>query len=445
MILALCLYAAITSENHKISSAHASYKEDCLFLEGNVRLEHPIGILIAESATLRKEELSDTPFTYVTLSDHVSCTFPSGEHLSCDRAEIDMTTATANLFSNQDRSVICEVSLTQESHIYPLKLQGKQMRCQFAEKEHSLKQLHGSEDIIVEYMNTLFLKADNILYEEFCCTASSHHLCELIYQGETLFTPSLSLNLSTHVAHLVKPHGSIATALLCEGQGGVVTSSCDELLWDMSTNTLCLQGNASLQEEHLGTLHASQQLTLIEEQGRIRQLDIQGPARLQRGTSVLQSPRALHIEKGIATAQGSTEEPVQYTDQELSISGNTLQVFYEEATYTPSHLTWNGSIHMQIHNDASSSCCGIADEASYDLVTHRLHLRAHEDHFVLFLDQEQGVTLKAHEVQIFDDPFSAKRVFQAIGPATFTFSDSELLSLRHLFPAIFSQQEKHDP
>lgn len=73
------------------SADNVAYKDDILELDGNVKLEHPLGTLLAEHANVvRKNNNSFSPeFLYATLERSVRLLLPFEGEINCDKASID--------------------------------------------------------------------------------------------------------------------------------------------------------------------------------------------------------------------------------------------------------------------------------------------------------------------------------------------------------------------
>ena len=93
----LLLANAPVPESGSLSSTNASYDGNALLLTGHVVLDHGLGKMTAEEASLQKQETGkEFPFSLIHLHKEVVLSLRNQEQIFCEIADLDFTTLERN-------------------------------------------------------------------------------------------------------------------------------------------------------------------------------------------------------------------------------------------------------------------------------------------------------------------------------------------------------------
>ncbi|MEI8329349.1 MAG: hypothetical protein WCG14_05060, partial [Chlamydiia bacterium] len=113
----LALRCAETTNEGHVSSTNASYDGSALKLTGHVVLDHGLGRMNAEEASLEKQDVgSDFPFSLIHLHKQVQLTLQNNARLSCDHADLDFLELKGTLSAPVSGLVVFEQQLTKKEH-----------------------------------------------------------------------------------------------------------------------------------------------------------------------------------------------------------------------------------------------------------------------------------------------------------------------------------------
>src|SRR5690348_14837979 len=93
-------------EAGSVSSTNATYDGNALLLTGHVILDHGLGKMTAEEASLQKQEMGkDFPFSVIELRKDVHLALKSSAELLCERADLNFDSLTGVLYSSDTSKV----------------------------------------------------------------------------------------------------------------------------------------------------------------------------------------------------------------------------------------------------------------------------------------------------------------------------------------------------
>src|SRR5690349_21086898 len=94
-------------EAGSVSSTNATYDGNALILTGHVILDHGLGKMTAEEASLQKQEMGkDFPFSVIELRKDVHLALKSSAELLCERADLNFDVLTGVLHAKEGAKVI---------------------------------------------------------------------------------------------------------------------------------------------------------------------------------------------------------------------------------------------------------------------------------------------------------------------------------------------------
>ena len=478
VFLAFCLLANQMPDNSSLSSTNASYDGSNLVLTGHVVLDHGLGKMTAEEASLEKQEVGkDFPFSHIQLRKEVLLALKNSSQILCDKADLDFNALKGILHSSEDGYVVFTDVLKKSA----LKLSGHLVELNFAKhdqegkkSEFEVQSILAKEGVIIDYSDDFQLMADHALYRRE--TSSSNKTskkefqgfltaypkdaasqCRITHQGDVIDADMVDLDLVHSKISLLHPKGILAAALLPHvEQAGEMRFRSEHLYWDQIKNILTLKGQIAIDEPSLGTLCAQDemQITQATVKGKrlLQKIHSQGPTHLIYKDSHGRSHKLIsqgivnfereHLKATIESPDHeglvSRDKQLYYEEDELALYADNAALEYSAVgdTIHPASLTLKGNVRLFSHDPHKPFRCGLADRMTYSLVTQTLILSANPGKKVLFWDEMQGMRLAAPEVHITFDPQTKEQQVKGIGAVQFTFTPEEQSKLQQFFPQL---------
>lgn len=490
LAFALCttLFAADLPEvpgNSSLSSTHASYDGNSLLLTGRVALDHGLGKMTAEEASLLRQDVEggkDFPFSLIQLRKDVLLALKNDAQIVCDSADLDFAALKGILLPSENAQVVYtdQIKKKKSGESTPLKLSSQLIELQFCKQsqegkktDYEIETILAKQGVTIDYANNFQLLADHALYRkeraqdhksskrEFQGIVTAYpkddqSQCHLSHEGDEVYADMVDIDLPNARLSLLHPKGTLASSLLPHLQKGEMHFQSDYLYWDHNKNSLLLKGNIAIEEASLGTLHAQEELYIAQSviQGKrlLKSIDSQGHSTLVYRDELhhphkLVSHGSLHLDRDKlrATADSPEKDSVVPMDKQLYYEEAEIAIYADHGLLEyavagdqmqPSSLTLKGNIRLFSHDPLKPPRFGIADRLTYSLTTRTLILSASPGKKVLFWDETQGMRLSAPEVHIVYDPETKQQNVKGIGAVQFAFTAEEQSKLQQLFPQL---------
>jgi hypothetical protein len=475
--------APTVPDSGSLSSSDASYDGNSLVLTGHVVLDHGLGKMTAEEASLQRQEAGkDFPFSLIQLRKDVLLALKNSAQISCDSADLDFTALKGILHPPENGKVVYtdQIKKKRGGEISPLKLTGQFVQLNFLKQpqdskktEYEIENILAKEDVVIDYANDFQLYAHQALYrkelsgdyktskKEFQGIITAYpkdelSQCRLSHQGDEIYADMVDLDLINSRISLLHPKGVLAAAVLPHLQKGEMRFQSDHLYWDQIKNTLTLKGRIVIDEDSLGTLNAEDELqiaqTAVKGKHLLKSIHAQGPSTLIYKDTNNVSHKLIssgfidfNRDKLRATIDSPEKEGVVSQDEQLYYEEEEFAVFADAASLEysisndilqPSSLTLNGNVRLFSHDPQKPVRCGLADRLTYSLTTKTLILSAYPGKKVLFWDESQGMHLSAPEVHITYDLETKQQHVKGIGAVQFAFTPDEQSKIQQLFPLL---------
>jgi lipopolysaccharide export system protein LptA len=470
-------------ESGSLSSSDASYDGNSLVLTGHVVLDHGLGKMTAEEASLERQEAGkDFPFSLIQLRKDVLLALKNNAQISCGRAELDFAALKGILHPPENGKVVYtdQIKKKKGGEMNPLKLTGQLVQLNFLKQAHDGKKTEyeidnilAKEDVVIDYANDFQLYADQALYrkelsrdyksskKEFQGIVTAYpkdeeSQCRLTHQGDEIDADMIDLDLVNSKISLLHPKGILAAAIIPHLQKGEMRFQADHLYWDQIKNTLTLKGQITVDENSLGILNAEDELQITQStvKGKhlLKGIHAQGPSTLIYKDAYNVSHRLIssgsidfNRDKLRATIDSLEKDDIvpqdkqlYYEEEEFSVLADTASLEYSITgdTLQPSSLTLSGNVRLFSHDPQKPLRCGLADRLTYSLTTKTLILSANPGKKVLFWDESQGMRLSAPEVHITYDSETKQQHVKGIGAVQFAFTPDEQNKIQQLFPLL---------
>ena len=473
IFLFLCTQISASLDN-TVSALNATYEDNNLILEGEVKLLHGLGTLSAEKASLYKQEnKEDLPFSSIHLQEAVKILCKNQATLSCDIADLDFVTLRGKISSLGINPVTYIDKILNGKEGTPFQIQSQTIDITFDEEvktggtEYLCKDILAQKDVIIEYAKDFTLKTDEASYKRTSTEASSlsgvitayplspHLYCHLFYQNESIETSFIKITTEKSLIYLKDPKGSLPSSLFSPKQKGQLFFTCKDLNWDHQNGLLTLEKEIQIQESHFGCLFADHILTIEQskaEDSTIKAIHVEGPCTLSHNDSSLSSYGSLHIDglKGHLTALSPkkegiiiSEKQILYQNNDMRLQADSAFLEYSEPLHELSSLNFQGNVRIQSLDTAKTARFALADRLIYAPDTKTIILSAYTGKKVLFWDEEQGATLSAKEVHLTQNPLTNKTEIKGIGNMKLSLSKDEQRQLKNHFPTFPTLEETH--
>ncbi len=467
-------------ESGTLSSSDASYDGNALVLTGHVVLDHGLGKMTAEEASLQRQEAGkDFPFSFIHLRKDVLLALKNSAQISCGSAELDFTALKGNLYSPENSKVVYtdQIKKKRGGEASPLKLCGQIVQLNFLKRpvdgkktEYEIENIFAKEDVLIDYANDFQLYAHQALYrkelshdyksskKEFQGIVTAYPKdeqspCRLIHLDDEIFADMVDFDLIHSRLSLLHPKGTLAAVVLPHLQKGEIRFRADHLYWDQIKNTLVMKGDVTVDEASLGRLSAEDELqiaqTAMNGKTLLKSIHTQGPSSLVYKDAHQQSHRLIssgpidfNRDKLRATVESQEKDGAIAQDKQLYYEETEFAVYADAASLEysmagdllqPSSLTLMGNVRLFSHDPQKPMRCGLADRLNYSLTTKTVILAANPGKKVLFWDESQGMRLSAPEVHITYDQETNQQHVKGIGAVQFAFTADEENKIQQLF------------
>lgn len=416
-----------------ISSDTASYNGDVLVLKGHVTLDHDLGQMQAEMATINKGEPS-LEFSSILLKKDVSIFVESQGKLFADQAFLDFETLTGTvssgeypvIYKGEELDLFCrkiDLSLRQEGRVF------------------ELSNLTAHEEVHIDYQTDFHIACEKALYENDSLTATGDHLSTLTHFDDQVNAKKITLDLKTSLLTLESPKGAISSIFFPTDPDRKCQFASHVLTWDHENDLLLLRGGVVIHDQILGTLVGENTFSLkqkkhlgkrtiqtIETKGKTILSSNEGESLTSYGTLKLDRDELL------VTCESPPSKQLKYESEELLLFADTARIeyFLQGFELKPRAIYLDGNIQFFSHDLSRPLRKGIADHVIHDPITRETHLIADHGRPVLFWDEEKNLQLSAPEILIARE--KEEEVVKGIGTVRFTFTEEEGKRINALLP-----------
>ncbi|MBM3207183.1 MAG: hypothetical protein FJZ57_01060 [Chlamydiae bacterium] len=478
LLIPFTIFSSEPSKEGYVSSTNASYDGSALTLTGRVVLDHGLGKMTAEQASLEKQEAGkDFPFSLIHLHNDVILSLKDNAKLLCDHADLDFSNLTGTLTAPKSGLVNFTDTIHKKSggdSYVNLKSPNIELCLTKEEKkdqktEYDIEKIKAKDSCTIEYNKEFILESDHALYHKTTATSSKdfqgtvtaypkddQSYCKIFHDKDYIEASLVNLDLVQSVLSMNNSRGKIESSLLPQQQKGHIEFTTENLSWDNTKHSLTLNGKSHIVESALGTVTTEEVLNI--QQGIIKGVKViskiqsKGPSEF-----VYKDPQSASYHKlkckGIFKIDRNLLNAQISGTSKAKTRGNYIdQVFYEEETLgayadmahvefaadkqllQPTSLTLKGNVCLFSRKEQEPFRCGIADRVTYSPETKTMILSANPGQKVLFWDEQQGVRMSASEVHLIQNPQSHQTVIQGVGNVKFTLSVEENEVLKKLFP-----------
>ena len=459
LFLSTTLFAANTKDS-KLSSISASYDGNALVLKGQVILDHGMGKMCADLATLERQETNrDFPFSLIHLDKNVQLALADGAELRCSHADLDFLSLKGELTAPDKERVIYTQTLSDGQLIRLLTpLVEIAMKKSEGEKSHFIvESLLAKNGVILDYASRFTLRADHADYQNkesssgpkiFAYPKSEEEKCLLTHEGDQIEAALVEFDLPTSQFILHEAEGSLASSFHTQAKKGEMHFHAESLVWDQPHATLILRGKSTVEESALGNLTSDTEIRLMHQisngKKRLCQLAAFGNTMLQYRNPETEKMHALvshgviHLDRDklLGTIDSDEGEFLHYEDEDVCCEAKSALVEYSlvDNVLQPSSLILKGDVRLFSRDVHKSIHCGFADRLSFSPTTKTFILSANPGKKVLFWDETETTRVSAQEIHITLDPETKQQIVKGVGNVKLLFTDQENAFLKQIFP-----------
>jgi lipopolysaccharide export system protein LptA len=465
------LYARALSadgaESSSLSSASADYNGSTLILKGKVVLDHGLGKMTSEEASLERQETGkDFPFSLIHLQKDVLVKLPNQAELRCDAADLDFTVLKGLLLAKGKAKVSYTAAAQHKVRVMSNRIDMEIEKIGHDGKKTAYipKSILATGDVIIDYAKGFTLRADHALYRKesdksqetitaYPKDADSH--CLLTHEGDRIDAELVHFDLNSTLISLQRPKGTLFSSLVPHVHKSEIAFDADRLLWDHEKNRLSLKGNIHLTEASLGSIEADDLLELTQAKSDKKRLLQTIRARgktlfhyrdattntthelLTYGPFLLDREQLrVTIESPESDGSVLPEHQIYYKEAEIAVYADRATIEYTlvNNVLQPVSLALKGNVRLFSHDPQQPALCGVSDRITFSPSTRTLILSADPHRRVLFWDDNQGMRLSSQEIHITQDSESKQRTIKGIGNVKFAFTAEEQSMLHDLFP-----------
>ena len=464
-------------ETGSVSSTNATYDGNALILKGHVVLDHGLGKMTAEEASLQKQEIGkDFPFSVIELRKEVHLALRSNAELLCETANLDFNSLKGVLYAKEDSKVTYTDVYKKKKEALPFKIVGNLIELLFFKQSsdeqknaYDVETVLVKDDVFIDYAQLFYLQADHALYRKQNISSANKEFqgiitaypkddqsqCRLTHGEDVIDADMIDLNMIHSQLSLLHPKGRLSPTLLPKMQKEPMHFNADHLIWDHVNNTLALRGHIHIEEPSLGILTAADELQLvhshIQNKHILKAIHAQGPTTLTYRDPSFTQPHKLACfgkmdidrDKLLATLESPEKEgkvphdkQIYYEEEEIGVFADRAVLEYSESEnlLQPVSLNLKGNIRLFSHDPKQPPRCGTADRLNYSLMTRTLILYANPGNKVLFWDESQGLRMSASEVHITYDSETTHHRVKGVGKVQLSLTSEEQQYLKQLFP-----------
>lgn len=459
-----------------IHSGEAEYNGSEVTLNGNVRVEHSLGILSGRHITLTPAKDKKNSLGLLILDEDVVVDFSQGGQLTCQKAEINYQKLSGNFSGNvQHPDVIYrEKKSLDKSKKNSILLKSKTVDVDLMSassegqsKKIFLKQIKADDNVKAYYDDDYMVFCDFATYNpiqngstgilSLGMANSGNTSCLLMTQNQD-HIQAKDVLIDTQKRQLACSH---PRGTLIFNKEQILLFSSDKMIIDETKQMLSLQQAVKVNlgsqvdlstnkeiEIHRDEINGKKVLTKIFspeetlitylEQNKILEHRLFCYGALTIDHDLLQATL-----KSPVNSQGFTIEGKQVSFEDLlgRIQADVVVIIYQQIDrkLIPSKIILSGDVKIfncfdgHVQESGSVLQYALADVVEYDPFSKEMLLRSGEGKRVLLFDKVNNIQMSAPALKIIRDEAHPKGSIKGIGDVRFTFIEKEFEQLRKNF------------
>ncbi|MBJ7449667.1 MAG: hypothetical protein JHC93_04835 [Parachlamydiales bacterium] len=452
-LLTLIMAQAITMQ-----SDNANYQGNCLNLEGNIVLDHPMGKIEADIASV----ISTDPFNHsrevkeIELKNNVSFKLKDGAHFVCETAHLLPQQQSASFFGNYPLVTYRDSHRDKKGRLMKFELQSPQIEVIFnsttsaKQVSQSVEKLYTEQKAYLNYNQVFRATADHATYQrpETITLLSDNNPATIRYlDKDEIFAQEIAILTQQQILTFLQPNGKIASY---EGLQQPLIFSCQKLVWHELTGQLRMMKQVELDHGTFGHFYNDEQLTLARhsKKNELSTLLATGFTtvcypRNENDQTQLTCRRQLLLDHQKLTAflTSPDNEQVVLTDFLGEIRSDEAIIHYtlQNGQYLPSLIQLMGNVQLintqslDVTTSKPVQRYALADRVDYFLNSDEITLNAKPGKRVMLYDKLNERYLSAKTIYISQDSKTHREVVRGEGNVRMLFQDEELAQFKNQF------------
>ncbi|MCH9631332.1 MAG: hypothetical protein S4CHLAM37_13540 [Chlamydiia bacterium] len=406
----------------------------------------------------------DPNFCRAELLNEVFLDFGNNVHLSCQRANIDLTKLNGTLGSH--KSPIIYTDLLGQQKV-PLEIHGKKGYFEMIKSEEprflypcDLKLLKIFDDVFVKYGNhmTLFAKAAH--FQKYSANSARYikafgddtGKAKFVHFKDHVFADEMILDLCTNNISMENIHGSLCSSYFAQKQETSCDVTADHLHWDHKNHLITLNGKISIIDKILGSVDAEDTVKIqeIKQYGHfvIHSITCSGPCQINSFDTLQKEEQSIwccgkllfdrdSLSLVASCPKGAKiDQQTLYKNKSLFIYSDFASVDYKlrDMKFAAHSIHFKGSVKILAEDATRPLRFGFANEVTLNPTTQETTLRAKKGEKVLFWNEEENLRISADEIFVSFDEKLKKEKIQGVGNVRFTFNSEEEDNFKEIFP-----------
>lgn len=473
-----------------LEALQAHYDGKKLFLDEEVRFEHPIGSLFAGRAVMSPAVQSKELLESIKLKNDVILDLKEQGTLTSQKALFHFNTLQARFYGSSEKNPAVLYTSQGVGRQFPISFKSHTIDLTLAKDlaaapKTRLETLTAEGDVAIDYGGDLYLSADKAHYtyategqnalsfrrlpgKIALNSTGKDKLCHVVNpQGDHLTGTAIEIDTNQRKVDVSDARGIFththisASKLLVPAQPlATLEVEARQLTWDLSRDLLLLKGDIVLNHSVIGTFQSDRELRIyyagIKGQRQLRAIESEGHLVLRSDDEGKKQAHWLVCDgKMRVDHEAMTLTFQSYSDAHGKVSQNKQVLFYDhlgeiqadkititylqvEGKYLASKVRLEGNVFMVDHKagqDSSASArpfvhYAIADFIDYTPADKQMHLYSEKGRRVLFYDKINHLQVSAPALKVSRDLQTKKESVKGIGDVRFNFLDSELEQLR---------------
>lgn len=453
----------------QISSNEAIGSKKSLVLDGDVTLEHSLGMLFANHAEVESLESQDkVAFEMIHLKDKVKISLADGGTLLANSANLNILTL-EGVFKG-------DVEYLDGAKENSLHLQSMGMSINLSKPEQKnqngkqfIEKIIAEEQVKIEYDHNFVALGDIARYVRVgkdsnsklngIITLEGENKCSVVNKDHDQIRASfISIDTERGILAFLRPEGALH---LSDEKSKVVFSS-DTMSWNDKSNILVLTGNCTVEQEGIGTLNSDKELVLkqhkVDGVNQIKTIESQGTTILttkdDKSNHVLITYGSIivdheHLQTIVESPRDNQHnvfegKQILFKDQFGQIFADKILITYEleEHKPVPKKIVLDGNVRMLNESKTDPTKkepffqYALADHVEYYPANKEVILSSNGKQRVLFFDKINNLQISAPAIKIKRDQVLNKDAIQGVGDVRFSFLEVEKSLLNYHFKDI---------
>lgn len=473
-----------------IDSELADYDGDKISLQGNVVVEHALGVFSANQMILTSDAGKEKgSLDLLLMNDHVKLDFKDGGQLSCAKANLDYRSLTGTFLSNdQQEDVVYTENCGGKKHDasldVPLVLKSRRMNVKLAPgsggatgfSKNAISEMTADDHVQVVYNRDFVISSDHAVYQRNMASnndvkvfilpgtitmqsTSDDGVCQVSDQsGDLIKASQISIDTINRQLAFSRPKGALH-AFGEKQHVGRIDFSADKMLWDDSAGILTLRDKVEVNQNGIGKIATPNEMRFYqdvssnsqalkgietvsdtvltyhdEDKNLCHTLTCSGPVKVDHQKMETRLYALQNAEGKVAEGQ-----QIHFEDARGEIFADRALIKYSLVDHSPviSKIILAGNVkvvnRLPAPDDETKTVLqyALADRVDFSPESKVMIFKATDkSRRVLFFDKSNSLQLSAPALKITRDKATKKDEIKGIGDVRFSFIDSEIEQLR---------------